>query len=117
MRILGALFALSAACLLAGCGGSSGGSNGASCPAGATLSLAPKPQGIAAGSGPVTFFGNLTGCDAMIAWTLSGPGSIDRAEGTPVVYTPPATVASATPATVAIAAGGLVDSVTFAVNP
>ncbi len=53
----------------------------------------------------------------MIAWKLTGPGSIDRTEGTPVVYTPPTTIASATPTTVTITAGGLVDSVTFMVNP
>ncbi len=117
MRILAALLAISASGALAGCGGSSSGGDGAICPAGATLSLAPKPQTIAAGSGPVTFFGNLTACEEMIAWSLSGPGSIDRTQGTPVVYTPPATVGSATPATVAITAGGLVDSATFTVNP
>ncbi len=117
MRILAALLAISAGGTLAGCGSSSGSGDGATCPAGATLSLAPKPQTIAAGSGPVTFFGNLTGCDQMIAWSLSGPGSIDRTQGTPVVYSPPATIASVTAATVSITAGGLVDTATFTVNP
>lgn len=118
MRIFPVILGASAACLLAGCGGSSGGGgDGARCPAGASLTLAPKPQTVAAGGGPVTFFGNLSGCSEMVAWQLTGPGSIDRTDGTPVVYTPPAAVASATPATVTITAGGLMDSATFTVNP
>jgi len=104
--------------LFAGCGGgTSGGGNGTSCPAGTTLTLAPKPQAVTAGGSTVTFFANLSGCSEMVVWNLTGPGSLSTNQGTPVVYTPPPTVASPTPATVTITAGGLADSATFTVNP
>jgi len=117
MRLCLVFLGVLAVGLFAGCGSSSGGGDTANCPAGATLSLFPKPQSVTAGGTPVIFYGALLNCTEMVAWKLTGPGSIDKATGTPVVYTPPATIASATSATLTITAGGLMDSATFTVNP
>jgi len=103
--------------LVGACGGSGGGDHGATCPAGATLSLSPKPQAVSAGGSSVTFYAGLNGCSEMVTWTLTGPGTLSANQGTPVVYTPPSSLATATTATVTIGAGGLTDSATFTVNP
>ncbi len=102
--------------LLIGCGDKSGDGDGP-CPAGATLSIAPKTRSVTAGGPAVAFYANLTNCTEMVAWTLTGPGSIDSALGTPVNYTPPASVASVTTATLTISAGGLSDAATITISP
>ncbi len=116
MRVLAIGLGIVCGGLLVGCGGTSGDGGGA-CPAGATLAIAPKTMSVTAGGPVVPFFANLTGCTEMVAWRLSGLGSIDRVEGTPVNYTPPASVASATTATLTISAGGLTDAATVSISP
>lgn len=117
MKRLAVVLGIVLAGLVWGCGGDSGDA-GAPCPAGATLTINPKnPPAMNAGGPAVPFYANLTGCTEMVAWTLSGPGKIDSTLGSPVNYTPPASLGSPTSATLTISAGGLSDSSTIPINP
>jgi hypothetical protein len=105
--------------LLAGCGGTSGGGDGESCPAGATLTLFQTQMTVKAGDPAVPNIGaNLTGCTVMVQWTLTGPGSINPTSGVPIAYTPPASVPSTTSATLTATADGLPPvSIAITINP
>jgi hypothetical protein len=95
-----------------GCGGSSsGGGDEDNCPAGTTMQVYPETITVVAESAGFDAIGGLSnGCPAMVQWTLSGPGTLSSTSGIPIHYTPPATVASTTTATLTATAAGLVDT-------
>jgi hypothetical protein len=102
-----------------GCGGSSGGGGGEdTCPAGTTMQVLPPTITVAAGSAGFDAIGGLSnGCPAMVQWSVSGPGTISPTSGIPIHYTPPATVASTTTATLTATAAGLVDTIVVTITP
>ncbi len=116
VRTLLVVLGISVLAPLPGCDGSSI-YTGEPCPAGATLTLAPRPQAVTAGGSSVTFQASLIGCTELIVWNLAGPGRLSLNQGTSVVYTPPQAVAAPADATITITAGGLSDLVIFTVNP
>ena len=65
----------------------------------------------------MTFTATLNNTTGTVSWTLSGPGSIDPATGATTSYTPPASVASATTATLTASSGSLTSSATITINP
>ena len=101
-----------------GCGGSSGGGGDEdTCPAGTTMQVLPPTITVMAGSAGFDAVGGLSnGCPAMVQWTLSGPGSLSSTSGIPIHYTPPATVASTTTATLTATAAGLVDTIVVTIT-
>ena len=105
------------AALLAACAGGKGGDDGGSCPAGSVAGVHPSTVRVTAGGQPVSFGGGATNCQEMSRWSLTGPGSIDRLEGVPVLYTPPATVAAVTTATLNLTVGGLTASAIITIDP
>ncbi len=101
---------------LAGCGGGGGGAGGG-CPPGSVLTVFPTSFRLTAGSPAVEFGAGVTDCIEDIHWHLAGPGSIDRSAGVPVRYTPPASVAALTTATLTASVGTLAESATITVDP
>ncbi len=102
-----------------GCGGSGddGGDGEETCPPGTTLEVHPATITLVAGSVGFDAIGGLSDCPAMVQWTLSGPGSLSATEGIPIHYTPPATVATVTTATLTASAAGLVDTIVVTITP
>jgi hypothetical protein len=118
MRLVQLLAAIAALSFL-GCG-SSGGSAGDedSCPAGTTLDVFAQSTTLTAGGPRVEIIGGLSnGCQAMVDFTLNGPGTLSPTSGIPVYYTPPASVATVTTATVTATAAGLTDVIVFTITP
>jgi|KBSMisStaDraftv2_1062788.scaffolds.fasta_scaffold01062_2 hypothetical protein len=103
-------------CLALACGGGSGNNNGdgGNNP---SLSISPPSSTVIAGGSPVNFTATLANTTGTVSWALSGPGSIDPATGDTTAYTPPASVASATTATLTATSGSLTASATITVNP
>ena len=93
------------------CGGSGGNDNNPS------LSISPGSTTVTAGGAAVTFTATLNNTTGTVSWNLSGPGSIDPATGATTSYTPPASVASATTATLTANSGSLTSSATITINP
>lgn len=115
VQVLAAMVALS----FLGCG-SSGGNGGVedTCPAGTTLEVFAQSTTLTAGGPRVEIFGGLSnGCPVMVNFTLNGPGTLAPTSGIPVYYTPPASVATVTTATVTATAAGLTDTILFTINP
>ena len=102
-----------------GCGSSGGGGvEEDTCPAGTTLKLFAQSTTLTAGGPRVEIFGGLSnGCQVMVNFTLNGPGTLSPTSGIPVYYTPPASVATVTTATVTATAAGLTDTILFTINP
>jgi hypothetical protein len=115
-RFAGTLASMLAMGLWAGCGGA-GGSKGNG--GGATLTLNPPSLTMTAGDGPVAFYANLTGSNDVVTWSLAGVGTLapPSAGGMPAYYTPPASVASTSVATITASAAGLTRTATVTVNP
>jgi hypothetical protein len=107
---------LLAACLAA-CSGGGGDDGGGACPAGSVASISPSSARVTAGGPAVSFGGGASNCAEMVNWSLSGPGTLDRIQGVPVLYTPPATVATVTTATLAATVGGLTASAIITIDP
>ncbi len=106
------------ALLGAGCGGDAADGGGDSCPAGTVLDVKPDSINVRAGSGPVEIYGGLSaGCQAMVGFALSGPGTLAPTSGIPVYYTPPVTVAATTSATITATAAGLSDTIAVTITP
>jgi len=82
-----------------------------------TLTIAPSTQSVTAGGAAVSFTATLAGSSDTVAWSLTGPGSIAPSQGTMTSYTPPATAASATTATLTASAGGQTATATINIAP
>jgi hypothetical protein len=80
-----------------------------------TLSISPTSATVTVGDGATTFTATLTGSTGTIAWSLSGPGTIDNATGTTTSYTPPATGTAGT-ATLTATAGSATGNATITIN-
>jgi len=106
---------LSLLCLSLACGGGSGNNGGGGNDP--SLSITPSSTTVIAGGSPVNFTGALANTTGTISWALTGPGSITPASGDTTSYTPPASVASATTATLTATSGTLTASATITVNP
>ncbi len=116
-RIEGKGALLIAACLAA-CSGSGGGDDGGgACPAGSVASIHPTSARVTAGGAGVSFGAGASGCSEMVNWILAGPGSLDRSQGVPVLYTPPVSVVSLATATLTATVGGLTASATITIDP
>lgn len=102
--------------VLAACGGG-GGVSGESCPAGSVLTILPAAARVTAGGAGVPFAAGLSNCSADMRWSLAGPGAIDRTEGVPVTYLPPASVAAQATATLTVSAGGLSAAAVITIDP
>ncbi|HEY1908969.1 MAG TPA: hypothetical protein VGG91_23200, partial [Myxococcaceae bacterium] len=104
--------------LAVACGGGSGNTDGGS---GNTpsLSISPPSTAVIAGGSPVNFTATFANTTGTATWGLTGPGNInvDASNANSVSYTPPATVASATSATLTATSGTLTASATITVNP
>ncbi len=92
-------------CMLAACGESP------------SLTLSESSKTVNAGGGPTTFTATLTGTEGTVTWALTGPGSVSTTTGTSTDYTPPATVASPTNATLTATSGTLSASVAITIHP
>lgn len=103
-------------CLAVACGGGSGNDDGGG-GNNPSLSISPASSTVIAGGSPVNFTATLANTTGTISWALSGPGSIDPATGASTSYTPPASVASSTTATLTATSGSLTASATLTVNP
>jgi hypothetical protein len=90
---------------------------GSSNDGGPSLTISPPSQTVTASGAAVNFTATLNGSTNAISWSLTGPGSITPATGTSTAYTPPASVASATTATLTATAGSLTSSATITINP
>jgi hypothetical protein len=111
---------VSAALALAflGCGGADSGSDGETCPPGSVLDVKPDTLTVRAGAPAVEVWGGFSGgCQAMVYFTLSGPGTLAPASGIPVYYTPPAAVSATVTATITATGGGLTDTIPVTVTP
>lgn len=82
-----------------------------------TLSISPSSTTVTAGGAPVNFSATLTGASGTINWSLTGPGSLSATSGTSTAYTPPASVASATSATLTATSGSLTATASITINP
>jgi len=109
------LTSLSLLCLAVACGGGSGNNDGGGGGNTPSLSISPASSTVIAGGAPVKFTANLANATGTVSWALTGPGSIDPASGNSTSYTPPASVASATTATLTATSGTLTASATIAV--
>ena len=105
------------AVFLAACSRGGGDDGGGACPAGSVVTITPSSARVTAGGPGVSFGGGVPNCTEMMNWSLSGPGSLDRNQGVPVLYTPPATVAALTTATLTATIGGLTRSATITIDP
>ena len=101
--------------LAVACGGGSGNNNGGG--NNPSLAISPASSTVIAGGSPVNFTATLANTTGTVSWALSGPGSIDPATGDTTSYTPPASVASSTTATLTATSGTLTASATITVNP
>ncbi len=113
------LAALLAVCSL-GCGGSSsgGGDGGDTCAAGTVLDVHPDSIDVQAGTARIEIWGGFsTACQAMVDFTLSGPGTLSPTSGIPVYYTPPASVAAVTTGRITATGGGLTDVIPITIRP
>ena len=123
MFIARCLTAVSFLCLVLGCGGSSGsnhnggGGGGGGGSGNASLTVSPSSTTVIAGGSPVNFSSTLVNASGNVSWALSGPGSIDPSTGSSTTYTPPASVAVATTATLTATSGTLTASASITVNP
>ncbi len=102
---------------LAGCSAGGSDDGGGGCPAGSVAGIYPSSARVTAGGAAISFGGGASNCTEMVNWTLVGPGSLDRTQGVPVLYTPPATVATMTTATLTATVGGLTASATITIDP
>lgn len=68
------------------------------------LKITPSETTVLAGASPITYFAYLEGSggtkNVSVEWELQGPGSLNGSSGESVIYTPPATIATTTPATI-----------------
>jgi len=114
-----ALILMAVSTMWIGCGGGGGGGDGGGgCPAGSVVNVYPGSARVAAGGPAISFGGGATNCTEMTNWSLSGPGSIDRNQGVPVLYTPPPTVVTQTTATLTATVGTLPPaSATITIDP
>ena len=117
MSVVRWLASLSLLCLAVGCGGGSGDNNGDAGNNNPSLAISPPSSTVIAGGAAVNFTATLVNATGTVSWSLSGPGSIDPASGNSTSYTPPASVASATSATLTATSGSLTASATITVNP
>ena len=106
------------AAFLVDCGkGAGGDGDGGVCPAGSVASVNPSSVRVTAGGPTVTFGGGASNCVEPAAWSLAGPGSIAPMQGSPIVYTPPASVSVVTQATLTATVGGLTASAAITIDP
>jgi hypothetical protein len=117
MSVLRWLASLAFLSLAAACGGGSGNDGGGGKPP--SLSISPPSATVIAGAAPVNFTATFANTTGTATWALTGPGSInvDASNPNSVSYTPPATVASSTSATLGATSGTLTKSATITVNP
>lgn len=101
---------------LVACGGGGKVEEDTGC-SGSVLTLTPPSARVTAGGAGVSFGAGAPDCTATATWVLSGPGSLDRSQGVPVVYTPPASVAAVTPATLTATMGVLTASAAITIDP
>lgn len=99
------------------CGGGSGNNGGGGNTP--SLSISPPSATVIAGGSPVNFTATFANTTGTATWNLTGPGSmsVDPSNGNGASYTPPASVASATSATLTATSGTLTASATITVNP
>ena len=102
--------AIAASLLLSACGGSSSSNP-------PNLTVSPSSFTVTAGGPAVDFTATLRNTTGTIAWSLTGPGTLGSGSGTSTTYFPPATVSSATSATVTATAGGLSSRATVTISP
>jgi len=117
MSVVRGLGSVSLLCLFMACGGGSGNNTGGGGGNDASLTVLPASSTLIAGGAPLDFTATLVSASGTIAWALSGPGSIDPSSGNVTRYTPPATVASSTTATLTATSGSLTSRATLTVNP
>lgn len=84
-----------------------------------SISISPTSRAFVAGNPGGSFDANVTGSSGTVNWELSGPGSLSSATGPSVVYTPPASVATLTTATLTASLSGtaLSASATISIAP
>ncbi len=107
------------ACSL-GCGGGTSGDGGGgdTCAAGTVLDVHPESIDVQAGTGRIEIWGGFsTACQAMVDFTLSGPGTLSPTSGIPVYYTPPASVTTVTTGRITATGGGLTDTIPITIRP
>ena len=103
-----------------GCGGGSsgGGDDGDTCPTGTVLDVQPNAIDVQAGAARIEIWGGFSqACQAMVDFTLSGPGTLSPTSGIPVYYTPPASVAAITTGHITATGGGLTDTIPITIRP
>jgi hypothetical protein len=81
------------------------------------ISISPSSRAFVAGAVGASFDATLNGSSETITWTLEGPGTLSETTGPSVIYTPPATIAALTPATLTATAGTLQATATLSVAP
>lgn len=113
-RWLTSLTLLSLGLACGGGGGNNGG--GGNTP---SLSISPPSANVIAGGSPVNFTATFANTTGSATWNLTGPGSmsVDPSNPNSARYTPPASVASSTSATLTATSGTLTASATITVNP
>jgi hypothetical protein len=82
-----------------------------------SIAVSPTLQVVNAGSAGIPFTANLQNSTTAITWSLSGVGSLSGTTGPSVTYTPPATVAATSSATLTAQAGSVSTTATITVNP
>jgi alpha-tubulin suppressor-like RCC1 family protein len=84
-----------------------------------SLAVTPSMLAVTAGATLTSFTATLIGSSDTISWSLSPPGTgtLSTTTGGATNYTPPASVASATTATLTATAGSLLASATITINP
>jgi hypothetical protein len=81
------------------------------------ISISPSSRAFVAGAVGASFDATLNGSSETITWTLGGPGTLSETTGASVIYTPPTTIATLTPATLTATAGTLTAEATISVAP
>lgn len=88
------------------------------CPAtGGSLVITPTSANVTAAGASVLFTATLAAGGASFSWSLAGPGTLSTATGPSTEYTPPASVAVETTATVTVTSGSLARSATVTIAP
>jgi hypothetical protein len=81
------------------------------------ITITPGSRAFVAGAVGASFDATLNGSSEPITWTLSGPGTLSDTTGASVIYTPPATIATLTNATLTATAGTLTANAAISVAP
>jgi hypothetical protein len=81
-----------------------------------SISISPGSRAFVAGDPGGSFDAVVTGSTATINWALTGPGSLSSTSGPSVIYTPPASVATLSTATLTASLSGTGLSATASIS-